>query len=121
MLYFRMKGLSEQVVLESASKSNIHVCIMQPSQIVTETTRYGWFDYILFKLLPAIDPLMPRYWHSVQVRLLGMAFAKDAANAMRGDITKGKNGRKTFNDFVQLSGEDFKTIQSDLDGTKWEL
>ena len=64
---------------------------------------------------------MPRYWHSVHVRLLGMAFAKDAANAMRGDVTKGKNGRKTFDDFIELSGENFKAIQSDLDGTKWEL
>ena len=50
-------------------------------------------------------------------------FAKDAANAMRGDIdrTKGSNEKKTFNDFIELSGDDFKAIQSNLDGTKWEL
>ena len=135
MVYMRMKGLSELAAInnfrQAATHSSAHVSIMQPSNIVTETTRYGWVDYLLFKALPWLDPLLSESHHSVHVKLLGMAFAKDAENVLtlkdggsnsHSIEEKGVSVTKlTYKDFLKASRDEFVNIQNDLSGTRWEL
>lgn len=117
--YARMKGLGEQIV---ASSGIPHVTLFQPSNIVTEYTRYGWFDWALFRVLPYLDPLMPKKYHSVPVRLLGMAMVGDAIETISNrsnseDRTIYESGsavaRRTYEDFVRVSGKQYEAAKEE--------
>ncbi|CAB9503164.1 Inherit from COG: epimerase dehydratase [Seminavis robusta] len=78
MQYDRIKGLAEQAVMSTTTSFNGHISLFQPSTIVTETERYGWLDWTLFRVHPLVDPWLPPRYRSVKVQLLGMAMAMDA-------------------------------------------
>jgi len=159
VLYTRMKGLSENAVIDNASapvstsvrarkdkkkkRSSLaqqpptHVSIIQPCNIITETTRYGWLDWFVFKVHPLLDPWLPTRYHSIHVRFLGMAMAKDAANVIRHfDEVKDETiipfseagvtatvtvVRRKYEDFFQIAGADYKESKNDVNGTSGEL
>ena len=106
--YFRMKGLAEQAVASSDISS---VRIFQPSNIVTETIRYGWVDWTIFKISPFLDAILPAFYHSVPVKLLGMAFARDAMSMI--DLKSHEKGvtALTYNDFIKIAGEQYDALQ----------
>mmetsp|Transcript_13436 Transcript_13436/g.26820 ORF Transcript_13436/g.26820 Transcript_13436/m.26820 type:complete len:318 (+) Transcript_13436:22-975(+) len=115
--YARVKGLAEQAA-SSADISNVR--IFQPSNIVTHETRYGWFDRILFQILPYINPILPEKYRSVPVRLLGMAMAADAAKKLL-DETHADDAvvtKLTRGDFIDIAGnwfhEEEKQLKADV-------
>jgi len=117
--YARMKGLSEQAVASVAGIASVR--IMQPSNIVTEYTRYGWFDRTLFRVLPYLDPILPMRYHSVRVRLLGMAMAGDAMGVLADSSGKGDILRLTYEDFVRIAGKKFQDEQKQEEVQRVEL
>ena len=121
--YGRMKGLEERAVT-AASENIPFVRMFRPSTIVTEDIRYGWVDWTLFHLHKVLDPIMPALYHSVPVRLLGMAMVQDALGILSstgrhtGSTATGDNAMEDdgaskvaylhYSDFVSLAGEEFR-------------
>lgn len=149
MMYARMKGLSELAVINNftplSSLSNsaethsheiqTHISVMQPCNIVTETTRYGWFDWFVFLIHPRLDPYLPSKYHSIHVRLLGITMAKDAEDTLQSleEETNENDGKKPsgmkkatvvrrlYDDFVRIGGNRFTKIKHEVTGFHWEL
>lgn len=97
--YSRMKGLAEHAV---ASAGIAAVRLIKPSNIVTETTRYGWFDWTVFKITPLLDRLLPEYYHSVPVKLLGTAMAGDAEEVLSKDDDVLGVSKLTYADYIRI-------------------
>lgn len=53
---FRMKRLAEDAVAQSDVAS---VNVFRPSNLVTDVSRYGWMDKLVFFISPWIDPWVP--------------------------------------------------------------
>jgi len=53
---FRMKRLAENAVAQSGVSS---VTIFRPSNLITDVSRYGWMDKLVFLISPWIDPVVP--------------------------------------------------------------
>ncbi len=113
--YDRMKGLSEKAVI-TASNSVSHVHIFRPCTIVTEDTRYGWVDTIIFKMHSVLDPIFPAHYRSIKAKSLGMAFSSDAVNMLQesesADTSSNDSSRvKKFfhDDFVRIIGSEINT------------
>lgn len=104
ILYMRVKGLEEKAVIESASDVQ-YIRLFQPNTILTDETRYGWFDAILFRLHGLLDPILPARYHSVHVRLLGAAMVADAKKKLQG-----KEGDETQQDVAKLTYEDYVSV-----------
>lgn len=100
----RMMGLKEKSI-ESNSVRIPFVRIFQPSNIVTDEIRYGWFDWAVFKFHYFADPWLPTPYHSVTTRLLATAMVDDAANVLSGrrDAAKGGTERFTYGDFARIA------------------
>lgn len=110
-LYYRVKGLEEKAVITS-SKSIPHVRLFQPSTIVTQEIRYGWIDWVLFRIHKIVDPYIPTTYHSVDVRLLGMAMVADAIDVLQSsiiehDIAGTHVAKLTYADFLRVAGDAF--------------
>ena len=102
--YSLIKGLEEKAVINASPSSSIR--LFQPSSIVTKEHRYGWVDFCIFKFHKLFDPILPTRYHSVDVRLLGMAMAKDAIQI----LNQKKHGsqtikRLTYQDYIEIVGE----------------
>eukprot|EP00573_Skeletonema_grethae_P002067 CAMPEP_0201686430 /NCGR_PEP_ID=MMETSP0578-20130828/878_1 /ASSEMBLY_ACC=CAM_ASM_000663 /TAXON_ID=267565 /ORGANISM="Skeletonema grethea, Strain CCMP 1804" /LENGTH=295 /DNA_ID=CAMNT_0048170487 /DNA_START=62 /DNA_END=949 /DNA_ORIENTATION=+ len=120
MLYMRVKGLEEKAVIENASDVQ-YIRLFQPNTILTDQTRYGWFDAILFRLHGLLDPLLPAQYHSVHVRLLGAAMVADAKRKLQdkeGDDTQQDIAKLTYEDYVSVAG---KAFQDSLESKREEL
>ena len=120
MLYMRVKGLEEKAVIESASDVQC-IRLFQPNTIVTDQSRYGWFDAILFRLHGLLDPLLPAQYHSVHVRLLGAAMVADAKRKLQdkeGDDAQQDIAKLTYEDYVSVAG---KAFQDSLAAKREEL
>jgi len=120
--YSRMMGLKQRAVASVDSFQFIR--IFQPSNIVTESTRYGWFDWILLRLLPYLDPIMPEQYHSVPVQMLGMAMTRDAEEVLQGDTHATLKERVTYlgyEDYIRLSGDQYQKLQNEKKTSGEEL
>ena len=109
-LYNRVKGLEEKAVIESASGVQ-YIRLFQPSTIVTEQPRYGWFDASLFRLHKLVDPYIPVQYHSVDVRLLGAAMVADAKRTLKGEEDFGSRqdvAKLTYENYVSVAGKVFQ-------------
>lgn len=114
-LYNRVKGLEENAVI-SAAENIAHIRLFQPSSIVTEETRYGWVDRIFFFLHGWLDEVIPVKYHSVDVRLLGMAMVADAKEVLSNGKTHSLSppseelniAKLMYADFLNVAGESFK-------------
>ena len=112
--YYRMKGLEERVVIENA-KDVPHIRLFRPSSLRTPFYRYGLVDRILFPLHDLLDPYIPTVYHSVDVRLLGMAFVADAEEVLHHSVDKQQNGNVavaglTYADYLRVAGDAFEKL-----------
>jgi hypothetical protein len=80
--YSRMKGLEEMVVINESSNKIPYIRLFQPSSIITTENRYGWVDWIIFRIHYFFDPILPTQYHSVNAEILGMAMVNDAVRCI---------------------------------------
>lgn len=108
-IYMRMKGLEELAAMKNAPNTN-YIRLFQPNTILTPEYRYGWVDRCLFLMHKVLDPLLPTKYHSVHVKLLGMAMVQDAVSLLQtsdaDDIER--IARLTYGDYVRIAGEEFR-------------
>jgi nucleoside-diphosphate-sugar epimerase len=109
-LYYRMKGLEEKAVIQAA-KHIEHIRLFQPSTIVTKENRYGWVDRIMFAFQNLFDPYLPEKYHSVDVKLLGLAMVADAEGILQSSSIENESGveiaKLTYSDFLSVAGDAF--------------
>mmetsp|Transcript_23248 Transcript_23248/g.39745 ORF Transcript_23248/g.39745 Transcript_23248/m.39745 type:complete len:291 (-) Transcript_23248:179-1051(-) len=111
-IYHRVKGLEEKAVVEN-SKNIKHVRLFRPSTFVTQDYRYGLVDRIIFALHFFLDPIIPEIYHSVDVKLLGLAMVEDASAVLQSS-SDGSNtfvANLTYKDYIRVAGEAFKEQQ----------
>lgn len=113
--YGRVMGLKESVVIRYSSDIP-NVRIFQPSTIITKEIRYGWVDWILFRLHKILDPIIPEYYHSIRVESLGMAIVTDAIEMMH--TNEDDDEEKDSVSVLRLSYGDYvKILGKEVDGT----
>jgi len=109
--YYRMKGLEEKAAIMNA-KNVPHIRLFQPSTIVTEEYRYGWVDRTIFAFHAVFDPYVPTQYHSVDVRLLGMAMVADAKKILHSSVGQDASesilAKVTYADYINIAGEAFE-------------
>merc|ERR1712232_1062806 len=113
----RVMGLKEKAVVSNSEGRIPFVRIFQPSNIITKETRYGWFDWTIFKFHGVFDPWLPTKYHSVTTELLANAMVKDAVNILSGttptptetaitdDVDDDGATRFSYGDFLRIVGE----------------
>lgn len=114
-LYHRVKGLEEKSAIANAG-SVPHIRLFRPSSIVTKESRYGWVDRFVFFFHYYLDPYLPANYHSVDVRLLGMAMVADAEQVLSSSVEEYASethvAKVMYADYVSVAGEAFEKQHS---------
>jgi len=122
----RMMGMKERAVVANSEGTIPFVRIFQPSNIITKETRYGWFDWTIFKFHGVFDPWLPTKYHSVTTELLANAMVKDAVNILSGttptptetaitdDVDDDGATRFSYGDFLRIVGEGTREKNTEL-------
>jgi len=121
-IYARMKGLEERATI-MASESVPFIRLFHASTIVTDEYRYGLVDRFLFRAHKILDPFIPTKYHSVPVKLLGMAMADDAAEILNSNSNDHvpRIARLTYKDYSQISGQNFQKLIKETSIVKEEM
>ena len=107
--YDRIKALEEKAVIDAAKHID-YIRLFQPSTIVTHgESRYGWVERFFFWFAYMFDDIIPEEYHSIDVRVLGLAMVKDAEEVLQStDETElTKIAKLTYEDFIRLTGDEF--------------
>ncbi len=106
----RMMRLKEIAVILASMGTIPSIRIFRPSNIITKDNRYGWLDWVLFKIHGVVDEWLPTEYHSVTTELLAESMVKDAVNVLSGkteifDVDQKGAVRLDYGDFLTILGK----------------
>eukprot|EP00295_Goniomonas_pacifica_P010473 CAMPEP_0175829052 /NCGR_PEP_ID=MMETSP0107_2-20121207/13133_1 /TAXON_ID=195067 ORGANISM="Goniomonas pacifica, Strain CCMP1869" /NCGR_SAMPLE_ID=MMETSP0107_2 /ASSEMBLY_ACC=CAM_ASM_000203 /LENGTH=141 /DNA_ID=CAMNT_0017141813 /DNA_START=54 /DNA_END=476 /DNA_ORIENTATION=- len=99
--YPRVKGEAERAIIDSGVPK---IRIFRPSTLVTDDIRFGWIDWMLFKIHYVLDPIIPSEWHSIHVRDVGHAMTIASEDALKGTTSdKDEEQQVTFLEYAHMT------------------